>query len=181
MANFKDSPHFAVHDDYYTPFSAWQQIDHILPKDKVILEAFMLDADYSKSPEYLIKLGCDVSYDKRYNFIEDTHQLGHPQQEYDMVVSNPPYSKELKMGALKKLHTNDKPFIIILNSNILYTNYLRDIFGEDMKHLQVIHPRGKINFDKFENGELKATKNCSFYAIYLCYKMDIANEDLWLK
>ena len=179
MANFADSPHFAVHDDYYTPKSAWQQIDHILPKGKIILEAFMFNADHSKSPEYLQELGCKVVYSNTYDFIGDDPAGLLP--DHDLVVSNPPYSKELKMGALNKLHTDDKPFIIILNSNILYTNYLRDIFGEDMKHLQVIQPRGKINFDKFEEGVLRPTKNCSFYAIYLCYKMEIANEDLWLK
>ncbi len=53
MANFKDSPHFAVHDDYYTPESAWQRISDIIPQHKLIWEACMLGADKSKSPEYI--------------------------------------------------------------------------------------------------------------------------------
>ena len=156
MANFSDSPHFSTHDDYYTPKSAWASINHLIPKDKVIVEAFMLNSNQSKSAEYLEELGNTVYYDKRYDFIEGTRlnekiPIATKYPKMDMIVSNPPYSKKLKQAALRKLHEVDKPFIIILNSNILYTNYLRDIFGEDMKHIQVINPRGKINFDKYEN------------------------------
>jgi len=101
--------------------------------------------------------------------------------DIDIIVSNPPYSNKLKKECLKQLRKIDKPFVIIVNSNMLYTNYLRDIFEEDMKHIQVIQPRGKINFDKYENNEYVPTKNASFYAIYLTYKMNIPNELLWLK
>ena len=49
MANFKDSSHFEIHDDYYTPKSAWEQINHILPKDKVVWEACLLNSHNHKS------------------------------------------------------------------------------------------------------------------------------------
>ena len=175
MANFKSCPHFDVHDDYYTPKSAWENINHLIPKDKVILEAFMLNSHRSRSPEFLKELGNKVVYDRDYDFITD------PCKECDMIVSNPPYSNQLKKDALIKLHEVNKPFIIIVNSNILFTNYLRDIFGKDMKHMQVINPRGKINFDKYKDGEYVETKGASFYAVYLAYRMKIKRKNLWLK
>ena len=56
MANFKDSPKFAVYDDYYTPKWIWEKIEHLIPKDKVIWEACMLNATNSKSMEILTEL-----------------------------------------------------------------------------------------------------------------------------
>ena len=29
-----------VFDDYYTPYYVWEQINHLIPKDKIIWEAF---------------------------------------------------------------------------------------------------------------------------------------------
>ena len=128
MANLKDCPKWKVMNEYYTHEYAWKNIEHIIPKDKVIWEACMLNSHKSKSPEYL------------------------------------------------------EPFILILNSLNIYSNYMRDILKDNMKHLQFIIPKGKIHFDKLlENGDLSHVKNTSFYCIYLCYKMNISNEDLWLK
>ena len=39
MAGFTTKT-FAIHDDYETPKSAWEAIKHIIPKDKIIWEAF---------------------------------------------------------------------------------------------------------------------------------------------
>ena len=49
MANFKDSPHFSTHNDYYTPKSAWEQIQNFISKDKTIYEAFMLNSNNQKN------------------------------------------------------------------------------------------------------------------------------------
>ena len=38
MANFKLQ--LKKHDDYMTPKYAWENIQHLIPKDKVIWEAF---------------------------------------------------------------------------------------------------------------------------------------------
>lgn len=174
MANFKDSPHFAIHDDYYTPKSAWEQISHIIPKDKTIWEACMLGAEKSKSPEHISSAGGELVYDTNMNCLENQPD------KWDMIITNIPFDKEKKIPILKKFVEYDKPFITIMNSCNLYSNYMRDIFGENIKHLQVIHPKGKINFLKLENGEVKPTKNCSFYSVYVCYKCELDTEDLWI-
>ena len=42
MAGFHTET-FQEHDDYMTPFSAWQAIAHLIPPDKTIWEAFYGD------------------------------------------------------------------------------------------------------------------------------------------
>ena len=178
MANFKDSPHFEIHDDYYTPKYAWDQISHIIPRNKVIWEACMLGAEKSRSPQNILSAG-DICVD---NLVYDTSMdcLENQPSEWDMIITNIPFDKKLKIPILKKFVEHDKPFITIMNSCNLYSNYMREIFGENIKHLQVIHPKGKINFLKLVEGEVKDTKNCSFYCVYVCYKMNLLSKDLWI-
>jgi hypothetical protein len=173
MANLKDSPHFEIHDDYYTPKSAWDQISHIIPKDKIIWEACMLNAEKSKSPEWLGFHG-QVVYSSGMDCLEDQPT------KWDMIITNIPFDRKLKIPILKKFVEYDKPFITIMNSMNLFSKYMREIFGENIKHLQVIHPSSKINFDKLIGDEVKETKNCSFYCVYVCYKMKLDTKDLWI-
>ena len=176
MANLKDSPKFEVHNDYYTPEYAWTNIKHIIPNDKIVWEACMLNSEKSKSAEYLDKLCKEVVFDNRMNMLEDTPE------NYDLIITNPPFESKLKQSVLKRLVDLDKPFIIILNSLCVYANYMREIFKDNMEHLQIVNPRGKIHFEKLlDNGELLYKPNTSFYCIYLCYKMNISNNNLWLK
>jgi hypothetical protein len=176
MANFQDCPHFNIHDDYYTPKSAWEQVNHLIPKDEVVWEACMLNSYQSKSPEYLTELGNNVifNYDQDILLDHDDH--------YDRIITNPPFDRNLKIPILKRLVELDKPFMLIMNAMNLFTKYLREIFKDKFKDLQIITPSKKINFDKldYETHELTPTKNCSFYCVYLCYKWDIPNEQLWL-
>ena len=55
MAGFHTKT-FTVHDDYMTPKYAWENIQHLIPKDKKIWEAFYGDG---KSGSYLKELGFD--------------------------------------------------------------------------------------------------------------------------
>ena len=178
MANLADSPHFSTHDDYYTPKSAWEQIrpqiELVASKNTgPVWEACMLGAELSKAPEYLSSMGLEVIADTGWNMLEVAPDCG-------MIITNPPFSTELKQSVLARLVELDKPFIIIMNSMNLFTKYLRKIFGENIKHLQIITPDKKINFDKMDNGVLTPTKNCSFYSIYLCYKCELPTPMLWL-
>ena len=175
MANLHDSPHFANYDEYYTPASAWKQINHIIPKDKIIWEACMLNCSLSSSPLFLEELGCkEVVWDIKQDVLIDQPD------NFDMIITNPPFQTELKKNILKRLVEIDKPFIIIMNSMNTFSKYMRDIFKGNFKHLQIITPEGKINFGKNLDGVVVPTNNCSFYCIYLCYKCDISNVNLWL-
>ena len=178
MANLKNSPKFEIHDDYYTPKKAWENIAHLIPKDKVIFEACMKGSNLSKSPYYLKELGFEVVFDTEHNILEEFNK------PFDIIISNPPFETEIKKKILKRLVEIDKPFIIIMNSMNTFTKYFREIFKGNFEELQIITPSNKINFDKMniENGveTLTPTKNCSFYCIYLAYKMNLKTEELWL-
>ena len=174
MANFKDSPKFEIHDDYYTPKSAWEQIKDLIPNDKIVWEAFLLNSHRSKSMANLKELGKNVIGNTSWDFMET-------EPEFDLIVSNPPFDKEIKIPILKRLVQLDKPFIIIMNSCNIYSNYFNDIFKNVRKHLQIIHPKGKIYFEKLmEDGTTELKKNTSFYCVYVAYKMNIDNEKLFL-
>lgn len=175
MANLKDCSKFKIHDDYYTPKSAWKNINHLIPKDKVILEGCMLNSKLSKSPEYLEELGNKVVHNKEYNILEDYNE------PFDMIITNPPFETKIKKLILQRLVEIDKPFIIIMNSLNTFSKYMREIFKDKFNELQIITPSNKIHFDRLEEDKLIKTKNCSFYCIYLCYKCNLKNEDLWLE
>ena len=182
MANFKHSPHFNIHNDYYTPKSAWENIQHLVTKDKIIYEAFMLNSN-EQSKKYLQELGYNVVGDKTIDFL--TNDLD--KDSYDIVVSNPPFERirsfkkrktNLKYMCIKKLLDNDKPFIILINSMNLCSKWFCELFKD--KDIKIIYPKKKINYDKYESGGINkiATKKnaCSFISVYIAYKVLDKNE-----
>ena len=174
MADFKALDNYKVHNDYYTPKSAWENINHLIPENKIIWESCMLNSLKSKSPQYLTELGHNVIYDTSMDMLLNTPD------NYDMIITNPPFETDIKKKILKRLIELDKPFILTMNACNMFSNYMRDIFEDKIKYLQVIYPKGKIQYAKLVDNELVPTKNCSFYSVYVCYKLDLSPEKLWL-
>ena len=65
-----------------------------------------------------------------------------------------------------------------MNSMNTFANYFTEIL--DKRYIQIITHKGKINFDKMENNKLTKTKNCSFYCVYVAYKMNLKTEELFV-
>ena len=175
MANLVDSNKFSTFDDYYTTKSTWEQIQHLIPKDKIIWEAFCLNSKLSKSINNLKELGFNVVGNTDLDFFNT-----ETRPDYDIIISNPPFDGKIKIPILKRLVEDDKPFILIMNSMNIYSNYFNEIFADNKKDLQLIIPRGKIYFEKLEGDITILKKNTYFYCVYVCYKMDIPNEKLWV-
>ncbi len=153
------------HDDYMTPFHAWDDIKHLIPQ-KLIWEAFFGDGS---SGEHLRKLGFDVIH-KNVDFFE--HDLG------DIIVSNPPYS--ISKSVINRMAWLDKPFILIMPSMKINTSYFRENFKN--KKIQIIIPRKRIHFIKFVDGVPDNSKSsCSFDCFYYCYKIGLPNDITWLE
>ena len=91
MAGFHTKT-FMKHDDYMTPKYAWENIKEYIPKDKVIWEAFYGNGN---SGRFLTELGFNVIHQEIDFFNDETLP------EYDIIVSNPPFS-------LSKEVMNDK-------------------------------------------------------------------------
>jgi len=161
MAGFHTKT-FLKHDDYMTPKYAWENIQHLIPKDKVIWEAFYGDG---QSGSHLQDLGFDVIHEE-IDFFK--HNKG------DIVVSNPPFSKSKEV--LKRLKELEKPFILILPSSKINTQYVRENYKNS--DLQIIIPRKRIQFIK--NGNELQNK-CNFDCFYYCYKMNLERDIIWLE
>tara|TARA_Y100000004_G_C8924808_1_gene417115 strand:- start:423 stop:941 length:519 start_codon:yes stop_codon:yes gene_type:complete len=172
MSNFKDSPKFTKHDDYYTPKWVWEQVQEFIPKDKIIWEMCLLNSN-EQSKKNLIELGYEVVGDKSVDCLTETFPC-------DIIVTNPPFSTELKINILKKLISLDKPFMIIMNACNIFTKYFHEIMGD--KEIYYIYPKGKLYYDKYNGEELisphEKNKNCSFYSVYVCYKLIDRNYHL---
>eukprot|EP00122_Pirum_gemmata_P009451 Pgem_evm16s8721 len=137
MASFHTKT-FTKHDDYMTPDYAWKNINHFIPKDKIIWEPFYGDG---KSGEYLERLGHTVIHNDGEDFFD------YPQGKGDIVVSNPPFTIVPKI--LERLVEIDKPFILIMPCSKITTQYFHRLFENT---IQIIIPRKRIHFDKMVDG-----------------------------
>ena len=163
MAGFHTKT-FLKHDDYMTPKYAWDNIKGFIPKDKVIWEAFYGDG---KSGNHLKEIGFNVIHDKDDFFEND---------KGDIVVSNPPFTKVKEI--LNRLVELDKPFILILPSSKINTQYVRNLFIEQKDKLQIIIPRKRIQFIK-DGNDLQ--NKCNFDCFYYCWKINLERDIIWLK
>jgi hypothetical protein len=82
---FACNPVKYVFDEYYTRKSAWQNIKHFIPSEKVLWEAFMLNS-VSSSPLYLQELGFQVNWNTSSDFFQQE------KRENSVCVSNCPFS-----------------------------------------------------------------------------------------
>jgi len=168
MAGFHTKT-FMKHDDYMTPKYAWENIKDYIPKDKVIWEAFYGDGESGK---YLTELGFNTIHEE-IDFFEN--------DKGDLVCSNPPFSKSKEI--FTRLVELDKPFILILPSSKINTQYFRKLFSNNKDKIQIIIPRKRIHFTKLVDGKKPENwKNaCNFDCFYYCWKMGLERDIIWLE
>lgn len=155
------SERLSIEDEYMTPKSAWEEIKDIIPKDKVIWEAFYGDG---RSGQYLRELGFEVIHEPIDFF---TNNIG------DIVVSNPPFSK--KREVLERLCSLNKPFILIMPLSTIAPIYMRELFKD--RDLKIIMPKKRINY--LRGGE--KTRRCNFESAYFIHGVIIpSGVSFWL-
>ena len=153
-----------------TPNHAWEDIKHLIPKDKLIWEAFYGDGESGK---YLKeKMNLNIIHEP-IDFFDDKTL-----PEFDMIISNPPFS--IAKNVFKRLKELDKPFIIICPSSKINTSYVRENYKN--KKLQIIIPRKRIHFIKLVDGKVpdKYKSSCNFDCFYYVWKMNLPNDIMWL-
>jgi len=167
MAGFHTKT-FTNHDDYMTPSYAWENIKNYIPKDKVLWEAFYGDGT---SGTILQDLGYDCIHEN-IDFFEN--------DKGDIVVSNPPFTKIPEV--LQRLKEINKPFILIMPSSKINTQYFRKLFENDENPVQIIMPRRRIHFLKMINGVVAENqkKACNFDCFYYCWKINLPRDIIWL-
>lgn len=167
MATFTNKT-FTKYDDWLTPKSAWEDIKQFIPKDKVIWEAFYGNGE---SGTHLQSLGFNVIHED-IDFFENN--------KGDVIVSNPPFTKIPEV--LERLKEMNKPFILIMPSSKINTQYFRKLFANDKDKIQLIIPKKRIQFEKLVNGEKveDQKKACNFDCFYYCWKWGLENDITWL-
>ena len=156
------------HDDYMTPRYAWENVKDFIPKDKVIWEAFYGDGE---SGNILADLGFEVIHEK-IDFFEN--------DKGDIIVSNPPFSKSKEV--LTRLKELGKPFMLIMPTPKINTQYFRRLFSDTEDPIQIIIPRKRIHFKKLVDGKpVEGWKDaCCFDCFYYCWKMKLPRDIVWL-
>jgi len=150
-------------DSWYTPKSAFEDIAHLIPKDKVIWEPFYGDGS---SGEYLKELGFEVEHHD-IDFFEPTNF------DYDLIVTNPPYSS--KSRTFKRLRELDVPFMLLLPVSTISKGFTKKYFLND---LQMVIPSKRIHFVRGSDGE--QSKSSWFDVVWLCYKMCLERDITYL-
>tara|TARA_Y100000004_G_C8627651_1_gene291534 strand:- start:10 stop:504 length:495 start_codon:yes stop_codon:yes gene_type:complete len=164
MATF-NTKGFLKHDDYMTPKYAWENIQQYIPRDKIIWEAFYGDGESGK-----------ILTDLGFNTIHKEEDFFNYTPEYDVLVSNPPFSKAKDI--MDRLYDLDKPFILILPSSKINTQYFRKWKDK----IQIIIPPKRIHFLKKIDGKTpdKWKNACNFDCFYYCYKMNLQKDIIWI-
>ena len=83
MATFNTHT-FIKHDDYTTPFEAWNNIKEYIPRNKNIWCPFYCDGNQKTDFQ---KLGFDIIHEEEDFFEND---------KGDVIIDNPPFSKKKK-------------------------------------------------------------------------------------
>ena len=98
------------HDDYMTPFSAWEDVSPYIPRQLTLWEAFYGDGT---SGAHLAELGFDVIHED-VDFFE--HDLG------ECVVTNPPFSELPRVLARLRELGKPRPKSASRNRTFLFTS-----------------------------------------------------------
>lgn len=121
---------------------------------------------FDKKESNFVKVLTERGFDVTYSHIEtgtDFFDIDNI-QEYDAVVSNPPFSKRQKI--LEKLFSSGVPFALIMNFNGLFDSKSRwDLFRKN--DFELIVPKGRMRF--FNDQCVGNSPN--FQSIYVCKGM----------
>lgn len=147
----KKSCKTSVGDECYTPVYAIEPLLEFLPKDKIIYEcASGLSLNIVN---YLKQKGFNcISSDDR-NFLKDELP------EFDIIITNPPYSKKDKF--IEKCYELNKPFALLMPVTALQGNRRGQWFIKKGIELLVLNQR--VDFTK------KGSPH--FSVAWFCYKL----------
>ena len=158
MSKWLSTGKFNIKDEYYTPKILVDAIIPYIPSNKIIWCPFdTKDSEFVKS---FIQNGNSVIYT---HIWEGKDFFNYEPNEYDMIISNPPFTQKLKV--LNRLYELNKPFAMILGLPILNYQEIGNFFIN--KSLQLLIVDKKVSFDG---------NTASFNNSYFC--KDILPRDL---
>lgn len=155
MSKYLNHNYYHVNDEFYTPKKLVDIIKPYISKDKVIWCPF--DTENSEFVKELSKTNKVI-----YSHIDNNQSFFEyePTENYDIIVSNPPFSKKIEV--FKRLYALNKPFAIIMPMSILNYNIINNFFID--KDMQLLIVDKKISFIKGRKGNM-------FNSSYFCRKL----------
>jgi len=151
-------------DSYSTPIEYLKVIEPLIPKTDIINDPFYFNG---KVKELWKELNRDIIHENK-DFFTNTH-------EGDCFISNPPYTSTLFNKILSHLFLLNKKFILLIPiekiCNLKTQKLIRD------KNIQVIPSPIYKGFLDENNQE---TRCSNFYCCFLCWKMDLPKDLVFL-
>lgn len=144
-------------DETYTPYYAVEPIVKYIPKDWKIWCPF--DKNWSAFYKTFQLGGWDVI---RSHIDEGQDFFEYEPDDYDVIISNPPFSKKDKV--LKRLYELNKPFAIILPMNSLQGKTRYKYFSQG---IQLLSFDQRIGFHNKDNMD-KPIEGSPFASAYFC-------------
>ena len=149
-------------DDYSTTIEYLKVIEPFIPKENIINDPFFFNG---KVKELWKELNREIIHENK-DFFTSHH-------EGDIFVSNPPYS--ILNLVLSHLFFLEKKFILLIPiekiGNLKTQSIIRD------KNIQVII---SPIYKGFLNSKNEQTRCPSFYCCFLCWKMDLPKDLMFL-
>lgn len=140
-------------NELFTPYYAVEPIIKYLPKDKIIWCPF-----YEKWSAFYQKLKQEGFKVIRSSLIAGQDFFTYEPEEWDIIVSNPPFSTKDKI--LERLYAFNKPFAVLLPLNSLQGKKRYECFKQGIQLLsfdsRICYHNSK-HMDKIVNGSPFAT------------------------
>lgn len=152
-------------NELYSPFYIVDHITKYISKDKVIWCPF--DEEWSAFYRRLKECGYKVI---RSSLAEGQDFFTYEPPEWDIIVSNPPFS--IKDKVLNRLYSFNKPFAILLPLNSLQGKSRYKYFSEG---IQLLSFDARVCYHNKEHMD-KVVKGSPFATAYFC--KDILPNDL---
>jgi len=154
---------FKKDDDYETGEKIWKMILPYLQPYNTIYEPFFCTG---KSGEIFTKFGFDCIHK------DEDFFLHYNDYEYDIIISNPPFS--IKKKIFDMLREIDKPFIMIVPVSTMTKQFFRDKYKNE--DVTILIPPKRMQFDK-KGVELS---RCWFDCVFICYKLGLDKQIIFL-
>lgn len=168
-------------DDYYTPDYAMDMVwPHIIAafQDRDATRIWepccgqMHMVRYFQSHGYNNVIATDIKQG------QDVLSWNPEPSEYDVIVTNPPYS--LKTKFMKRLMGLGKPFAIIISSRIFDNRAIKELIAQDHAHFRFLFPNRRVDYIRKEEeggggeGIGNGKKSHAFFmSIWILYRIPL--------
>ena len=128
----------APSDEYYTPAYALDPLLRYLPKGKVIWDLAWGKGHIAR---WLRPHGFKVVGNKRINPLLNQY----PKEDWDLIVSNTPYSGTNKDDFLNFAYWTGKPFALLFSVEVIGGKF-RNLLFREFGGLELLVPSSRVNF-----------------------------------